>query len=306
MRCVFRVTLGTVLLASSLSHASPISGFEVGLSGWDYMGDVSTQSSAIGLTPTQGNSMAFISTMCDRNNPPMHGRCNTTTNEHPYSGVSSSPSSYAREFLGLPSSGIDFVNAMPSVNTTTPGGGTLEIGTVGESGAMKLRFYAQQAGVISFDWNRIGRDGDTAYFSLWSDDPLNTARMNDWIYYANTFEGTFRSSGVDLCSRYYNDGSEPPCRDSAYDFYNYETGWSTKSAYISQAGWYWIGFGLGEVAEGTAPTVLALDNLRFELSEPGTVLLLITALAAMAIRSNPKAARTQRSNPKFTRGRLFP
>ena len=289
MRRILNAISAITLLAAPSTHASPISGFEAGLPGWEYIGDVSTQSSAIGLNPTQGNAMAFISTMCDRNNPPTVGQCNTTTNEHPYSGVSSLPSAYARNFLGLPSNGLDFINAMPSVNTSLPGGGTLEVGTVGESGAMKLRFYAPQAGVISFDWNRIGEDGDTAYFSLWSADPLNTTRINDWIYYANTFEGTFTSSGVDLCSRYYDDGYGPTCQNPANNFYNYETGWSKKSANVSQAGWYWIGFGLGEVAEGTAPTVLALDNLRFDISEPGTLLLLITALAAMAIRSKPDA-----------------
>jgi hypothetical protein len=269
-----------VLVFSSATHAGLLSGFEPGLEGWDYVGDVSIQTSAIGLVPTQAERMAFISTMCDRNNPPSQGHCNTTTNEHPYSGISSPPSAYAREFLGLPLGTIDFLNVMPYVDVD-PSRPHYTVGAVGESGAIKMRFLAPQAGFLSFDWNRIGKDGDTAYFSLWSDDGSN--RVNDWIFYYPLFTGSFSPSGVDLCSRYYNDGYRPACRDPAYDFYNFETGWSTRLIAVTQPGWYWIGFGLGEVAEGTAPTVLALDNLRFQVSEPKTLALLALGLVGLIL-----------------------
>ncbi len=58
-------------------------------------------------------------------------------------------------------------------------------------------------------------------------------------------------------------------------------------------GWYTLGIGVGEIAEGTAPTILALDNLAFAASipEPGTLALLAIAAAAalLAARSARRA-----------------
>ena len=84
------VALG--LFTGSVAHAGLISGFESGLGEWEHIGDVSIQTSAIGLNPTQAAKMAFVTTMCDQNNPPSQGgRCSYSglTNEHPYSGISS-------------------------------------------------------------------------------------------------------------------------------------------------------------------------------------------------------------------------
>lgn len=150
---------------------------------------------------------------------------------------------------------------------------------------MKIRFYAPQAGLLSFDWNRLGADSDSAYLSLWSDDPQASDRINDWIYAAGTFEGSFTQGGVDLCSRYYDVAPNPNCA-----YLNTQTGWSTKTVNVSQAGWYWIGFGVGEVAEGTTPTVLALDNLKFQVPEPSTLALLGIGIAAIGCGRRKRAA----------------
>jgi len=148
---------------------------------------------------------------------------------------------------------------------------------------MKIRFFAPQAGVVSFDWNRIGIDGDSAYLSLWSDEPSASSRINDWIYNAATFTGSFSPSGVDLCSRYYTVTPSPDCYGGFNQTFNVQTGWSTKTVNVAQAGWYWLGFGLGEIAEGTVPTVLALDNLRYQVREPNTLALLGVAFLAMGV-----------------------
>lgn len=42
-------------------HAGVVSGFESGLVGWEVVGDVSAQTAAIGLDPTQGAKTAFLS-----------------------------------------------------------------------------------------------------------------------------------------------------------------------------------------------------------------------------------------------------
>ncbi|WP_140634418.1 hypothetical protein [Methylibium rhizosphaerae] len=257
---VIAVAVGTVALSAPV-QARVLSGFEQGLGDWGYMGDVSIQTSTIGLDPTQGPNMAFISTMCDRLNPPLEGApagrswpCDTTTNEHPYSGVSSPDVSFSREFLGLPTDRRSFLESMPPIPYWTAAG-------VGESGAIRTSFYAPQAGELTFDWDKIGVD-DTAYFSLWSDD--GTYRQNDWFYYYESFSGSFMTSGVDLCSRYYTEGLEGGYCGGM----NLETGWHSRSISVPGPGLYWIGFALSERLEGTVPSVLALDNVRFSVAAP--------------------------------------
>src|SRR5262245_51931866 len=134
------VAFAALLAAAPPTKSALVSGFEAGLVGWDYMGDVSIQTSAIGISPTQGQSMVFISTMCDRDNPPAQVRpdnspCMTTVNEHPYSGTSSPWSGFAREFIGLPFGSFQFSQSMPRGD---PGIG----GNTGESGAIKTSFFA--------------------------------------------------------------------------------------------------------------------------------------------------------------------
>ena len=251
-----------------------LSGFESGLAGWNTLGDVSVQSAAVGLTPTQGAGLAFVTTL--------------GASEIPYSATLSPNDSVTRAFLGLPTGISQFMAAMPPVNPVGPGGVILEPPIVGEGGAMTFRFYAAQAGAVSFDWDRIGTDSDSAFLSLWSDD--DSIRVNDWIYYAGSFTGTFMPSGVDLCPHQTTWNCSDP---AAIAFYDSETGWLEQSVNVPQAGWYTIGFGVGEIAEGTAPTVLALDNLEFSPSavpEPATWTLMALAAGVLALASRRKSA----------------
>lgn len=302
MRRLFLIA--AVLATSSAAHAIPISSFESGLTGWDFMGDVSIQNASIGISPTQGQQMAFVSTMCNDQNPPSQvpddqlAPCNTTVREHPYSGVSSPATQFSREFLGLPSDPWDFEALMP-VRTNSP---------VGESGAMKTSFYAPQAGLLEFDWNHVGDPGDSAYFSLWSADPESSFRTTDWIY-AYYWDDAVQSlvpsapsgpSDVQICARYYgllDDPLHPTCGlPGSADYLNQETGWFTKSVEVPTAGWYEIGFGLGEIQEGTVPSVLALDNVRFvKVLEPSTLGLFVGGLfaAAFVSRSRPLGGRAR-------------
>ena len=272
----FKLSSGLALLAiHAATHSTPVllSGFEAGLSGWNTLGDVSVQTAAVGLTPTQGSGMAFVTTL--------------GSSEIPYSGTPSPNDTLTREFLGLPGGIPQFMAQMPPVDPVTPGGGILEPPIVGEGGAMTFRFHAAQAGVLSFDWDRIGRDNDSAFLSLWSDD--NSIRTNDWIYYANAYAGGFHSSGVDLCSRQ----TVTTCPNPA-GLYGVETGWLSKSVNILQPGWYTIGFGVGEIAEGTVPTVLALDNLTFSpaaVPEPPPWALLAAAALVGALCARARRAR---------------
>ena len=279
---LMKCSLALLLLdMHALAHSQSVllSGFESGLAGWSTLGDVSVQTAAVGLAPTQGTGLAFVTTLGSR--------------EIPYSGTASPSDDVTREFLGLPGGIPQFMAAMPYVNPVGPGGVILEPPIVGEGGAMTYRFYASQAGAVAFDWDRIGQDGDSAFLSMWSDD--DSTRTNAWIYYPSTFTGTFKPSGVDLCPHQ----TDTSCSDpSQVAFYNAETGWSAMSVAVPQAGWYTIGFGVGEIAEGTAPTVLALDNLTFTPSavpEPASATLLALGLAAAAAA---RAARRRASGER--------
>ncbi len=278
---LLRCSLALLLLdMHAVAHSEPVllSGFESGLAGWTTLGDVSSQTAAVGLTPTQGSGLAFVTTLGG--------------DEIPYSGTRSPNDQATRQFLGLPAFIPDFMAQMPPVNPVTPGGGILEPPIVGEGGAMTYHFYAGEAGVLSFDWDRIGKDSDSAFMTLFSDD--GSIRTNDWIYYANSYTGTFKPSGVDLCPHQTHSSCSDPAQLA---FYDSETGWFEKSVDILEPGWYTIGFGVGEIAEGTAPTVLALDNLTFSPSavpEPAaSTLMALAAAAAAAMR----AARSRRRTP---------
>ena len=63
-----------------------------------------------------------------------------------------------------------------------------------------------------------------------------------------------------------------------------ETGWFSESVFLPSVGSYYFGIGLGEAAEGTVPTVLALDNLRISVPVPGTLALIGLGFAGFARR----------------------
>src|SRR5688572_28331533 len=93
--CTFTSAAALALLYSAGASASLIQGFESG--GWEFVGDVSIQTDAVG-TPSQGSRQAFITTLCDAE---VVGWCETTSRELPYTGISGLPANEAGQFLGL-------------------------------------------------------------------------------------------------------------------------------------------------------------------------------------------------------------
>lgn len=263
MRLLPTTLAAAALVCSTAAHAGLISGFENGLQGWDSIGDVSVQNAGIGLAPTQGQRSVFLSTMASP--------------EIPFSGTDSPSASVARAFLGIqmvqPSdpladpymAGFPMADTHLSYGQPIPYGGSLEYGYRGESAAIKTQFSVSQAGYVSFDWDRIGMDGDNDYFTIWSDDL--GSRINGWIYDPHTYADGFVPTGVDLCS--HTTATAAGC-----GFYNSQTGWHTVSVWIDTPGIYTLGFGMNEIAESTAPTVLAIDNMRFNVPEPSSIALL--------------------------------
>jgi|SoiMethySBSTD1v2_1073268.scaffolds.fasta_scaffold75614_6 hypothetical protein len=252
-------------LAASRADAIPTFGFEAGQLGWKSIGDVSLQSSAFGITPTQGSRQAIISTLCDSTAVDW---CDTTVVEKPFSGVSAlpvlprsifdAPTSVA-EFLGLPNSEREFMDLFPP--------GRLE-NVRGESGAIKLSFFASAGDTLAFDWDflAMGEASDSPFFTLWSD----SFRSSELL---RSVDDEYRPSAVNLCTRLVT---------QTCSFGTVETGYTTKYVAIQQDGWYWLGIGMVEILEGTAPSVLAIDNVRLvRVPEPESKWLLLVGLAAL-------------------------
>jgi hypothetical protein len=132
----------------------------------------------------------------------------------------------------------------------------------GEGGAIKTLFKTSQPGILTFDWNHVGDQFDGAYFSLWSDDAETPFRTIDWLYHP-ALGFTLKPSSVQLCTRYYETHPLQFCGPPGTGL-NIEIGWQTRSLVVPSRGAYWIGFHVSEDLEGTIPSVLGLDNVRFE------------------------------------------
>lgn len=277
MSVLSKFLIAASLVCSTAAHAGLISGFENGLQGWDYIGDTSVQNSSIGLAPTQGQNFAFLTTI-----GPL------LSDLTPYSGTPSPYAGTVRTFLGVETAQIPgypggeyYMPDFPSVG--------YEYGMVGDGAAIRTQFTVNHAGYVSFDWNRIGSDGDNDYFTIWNDD-LGT-RINGWIflYGIHTYDaaaganaGGFLPVDVGLCSHTTSLGGG--CAP-----YDVQTGWNTMSVWIDTPGTYNIGFGMNEIAEWTAPTVLALDNVRFNVvPEPSSVALMGLAAAGLGFARRRK------------------
>ena len=277
MRTCIRFLPLIALAFTTVTHAGLLSGFENGLQGWDYIGDTSIQNSSIGLAATQGRNFAFLTTLSTN--------AATPRPETPYSGVNSPRSNIARDFLGIQTAqvGIDdpYMVGFPMVSTTVPGGGNSPYAIYGESAAIKTSFTANRPGYISFDWDRIGIDGDNAYFTIWSE--TLGKRINGWVYDYHTSKETFSSVNVGLCDHVATDSTD------CDTLYNQHTGWHTLNVWIDTPGVYNIGFGMNEAAESSVPTILALDNVRFTVPEPGSIALLGLSLAGMTVLRRRKS-----------------
>jgi hypothetical protein len=238
-----------------IAQAATLSGFESGLAGWVHSGDVSIHSAAIGLVPTEGQQLAFLSNMDFRHNP--------------YSGK---PANYAtRGLLGMPDDTNDFLALMPPV--------ALGINPLAFGSAATLRFIAPGMGQLAFDWAKLGADTDFAFLSLWSDD--GAYRFNDWIY-----AGPLPTAlgGVRLCQRIFENSTPPEDCDRDFYGYNTVTGWHTETLPVPRAGAYTIGFATGSILDDGTPTILALDDVRFQaLPAPATLGLSLIALTLLGL-----------------------
>lgn len=286
MRLLRNFFATSALLCSTIAQAGMISGFESGLDGWNHIGDVSVQNSTVGLSATQGHNFVFLTTLSMRGN--------TTGPEPTYSGVDSPSSGVARNFLGVQTAllpggfGDEYMVGFPMAPLNWYHGkpilspGYIPYAMSGESAAIKTTFTVNRAGYVSFDWDRIGSDGDNAYFTIWSDG--HDSRINGWLYEPHIYTGDFTPVDVGLCSR-------TTSLAGGCGGYNTHTGWQETKVWIGTPGTYSIGFAMNEIAEGTVPTILAIDNLRFNVvPEPSSAALTGLAIACLAVARRRKSA----------------
>jgi hypothetical protein len=267
--------LALCLATSSISHANLISGFEHGLAGWDYIGDVSIQSSDLGARPTQGRYQAVLTTLCDG---VIDVWCETIGREMPLSGVNGVPANRrsdapisATQFLGLPTHPHELAALLPGPYR-------------GETGAIRREFFAHQGDTLSFDWNFMTMESgsglnDRAYLTIWSED---TSFRYFGFLIPPDMPSLFGDSDVDLCAHVIYgrscDEIQPPSIVQTR-----ETGYRSTSFTLPFEGLFNIGFFIGEGAEGAVPSALALDNFRLAVDEPETNSLLMAALAALLL-----------------------
>lgn len=286
--CCLSLLLGVASFSQvSPCRAIPVSGFEDGLGAWSHIGDVSVQTNLIGQ-PSEGSHQALLTTLCDSR---FVSWCEVTNPESPYSGTSSVPALSAAGFLGLPSDPGDFAALLPIVP---------ENGVVGETGAMKTRFYGNAGDVLSFDWKHYAQDGtegDSSYFTVWDDEPFADFRFIDYLRYGFASPAHVPSR-INLCERVIGNN----CEGS----FTYDTGYLTRSLILPSDGWYWIGFGMFESEEGTVPSALAIDNIRLITEVPtppvgGLVGLALVAFLFFRNRSRGQLAADRRSGCSVAR-----
>lgn len=278
------LTASALLLSGASAHATLINGgFETDLLGWETFGDVSVRTAAIGTTPTEGSSQAFLSTLCDRNLPSLYPPgCQTTLNELPYSGVNAvaTTGSYFANAPLFDWLGIEYLQDVLPLDI-------VEVN--GEGSGLKQEFFGLAGNTLTFDYNYITADLGT--------DPALLSLVLDSEYYSMTLTALLGGgalgapallSDVRLCERIVD--PEQPDRDLCqFMAPARESGYDTFSLVLPYTGIYTLGFSVFERAEGTIPTVLSIDNVKV-LPEPSTLTLLCIGLAAIGLTARRREA----------------
>jgi PEP-CTERM motif len=255
-----------VALGLSFAHvasAGAISGFESGLAGWTYVGDVSVQGAGVGVTPTEGSAQALLTTV--------------TTASESFSGtpasidvISLGESAFAKQLFDLP----------PNDQALADYWGVPSDRLMMFSSIVKTEFSAVENSLFSFDWNFVTTESsltvDGFYYTVWSEDTGFRA-FGSLIGSLDTLglpadASGLPTSGLDLCAR------EPFCNRPTL-----ETGWETTSIVLPDSGRYDFGLFVIQAADGIAFSALTLDNLRLQqVPEPTTLALL--SIGALALR----------------------
>jgi PEP-CTERM motif len=255
------------------AQAAIINGsFETGtFAGWNTIGDTSIQTSSIGIAPTDGTSMALLTTLCDSQSG---AHCETILRELPFSATSAVPSTVVTEgFFGFTSAEIN--TFIPREVGPPTAGFPLRGFPAGEGSGIKQTVTGNAGDILSFDFYYVTNEGvlngDQAFFAL-----IPTGGGPKVLMFLNPLTGQGSISPVDLCNRQVGSSN---CAPSS----NRTTDWQHVAFALPSHGTFTAGFGMWEVAEGTVPSALFIDNVQLtSVPGPSTLVLLGVGLAGAA------------------------
>lgn len=146
--------LAVILSQSAPAHALSNGSFEAGLTGWESLGDVTTDTTPVSYV-SNGNRGVFLGTasLAYDDDAPLLG-----AGEANFSGVSAAPVGLAgglEDFIGLPMGGLD-----PDPDNAV---------AAFEGSALKQTFSVNAGDTLSFDWRFATIDplyGDYAFVSI--------------------------------------------------------------------------------------------------------------------------------------------
>lgn len=257
---------------AGLVNGSFEAGFE-SFTGWDRIGDTSIQGSGIGISPTDGRFMALLTTLCDGRSGTF---CETIHRELPFSANSAVPSTMVTQgFFGFTSAEI---RSFIPLETEPPAIGLpLRASPAGEGSGIKQTVSGNAGDILSFDFyfvtNEGHLNGDQAFFALIpSDGGAKT------LVFLNPLTGQGSISPVDVCDRQVFDPEPSNCDVLK----NRTTEWQHVTFALPSTGTFTAGFGMWEVAEGTIPSAIFIDNVRLTaVPVPSTLVLLGVGFAGL-------------------------
>jgi hypothetical protein len=241
-----------VLYAAPISsHAAVVNGgFDTGtFAGWDVIGDTSVQTASVGISPTHGCYMAFLTTLI---------------NGVPFS------THFASFFVLQTFLGYSFAE-LQKIPVAYPG--HYEPYSEGQS-AIKQTVQGHAGELLSFDAYWVTNDGIGADGGVLSIAPSTSGPKVLVFLSPPLFSGLSTVSPVPLCQ---HSGEFARCPS----FANRTTGWQHYDVLLSSTDTLTIGFAVWNTVDSLAPSALFVDNVELRVPQPSTAALVLVGLLGL-------------------------
>jgi hypothetical protein len=247
---ILRFAFVAALLLSALPLAAQAAvvngGFETGtFAGWSVVGDTSVQTASVGISPTGGCCMAFLTTLI---------------NGVPFSTHFAS-SFVLQTFLGYSFLELqNFPFAYPGRN---------EPYVEGQS-AIKQTVQGHAGELLSFDAYWVTTDGaDNAVLSIVPS--ISGPKVLVFLSPPNSPRAPTTTSPAPLCQ--HDGGFRPTCSGI-----NQTTGWQHYDVLLSSTDTFTIGFAVYNGVDSLAPSALFVDSVQLRVPQASTATLLLVGL----------------------------